>query len=500
MASRSNLDGTSGLEVEVLMEPTAYTVMRESGMKGKKGSPVKILVVDDEPDLESLIRMKFRRQIRAGDFEFVNAADGEAALERLREQPDIDIVLTDINMPRMDGLTLLGRLNELESLLKAVVVTAYGDMENIRMAMNRGAFDFLTKPIDLGDLEITINKARETVAQQKRAALARELFGRYLSDEIATSLLEEAEALRLGGEKRLVTLLMSDLRGFSTYCERLPPERVVEILNIYLGRMADVISSFNGTIIEFIGDGILVLFGAPIQRGDDARRAVACALAMQAAMAEVNAEVERMGYPPLEMGIGLNTGEVVVGNIGSVRRVKYGVVGSHVNLTSRIESYTVGGQVLLSERTRQEAGPDLRIGRQLKVSTKGFSEPISIYEVTGIGAPYHLALPQRVEHLVPLDRPFPFRYSILDGKHTTGALLQGEMVRLATTGAVIRSESPLLPLTNLKIHLPSPQRPDEPLGDLYAKVIGDAEAGEGVRIRFTAVPRDLADVIQGILQ
>src|SRR5690606_2186992 len=122
------------------------------------------------------------------------------------------------------------------------------------------------------------------------------------------------------------------------------------------------------------------------------------------------------------------------------------------------------------------------------------------YEVTGIGAPYHLALPQRVEHLVPLDRPFPFRYSILDGKHTTGALLQGEMVRLATTGAVIRSESPLLPLTNLKIHLPSPQRPDEPLGDLYAKVIGDAEAGEGVRIRFTAVPRDLADVIQGILQ
>lgn len=483
--------------VAISMSPGARASMTENGTKDRKRAPVKILVVDDEPDLESLIRLKFRRQIRAGDYEFINAGDGEAALAVLTEHPDVDIVLTDINMPRMDGLTLLGRLTELESLLKAVVVTAYGDMENIRMAMNRGAFDFLTKPIDLGDLEITINKARETVAQQKRAALARELFGRYLSDEIAQSLLDEAEALRLGGQKRKVTLLMSDLRGFSTFCEPLPPERVVEILNIYLGRMADVISSYSGTIIEFIGDGILVIFGAPIQRDDDARRAVACALAMQHAMEDVNAEVARMGYARLEMGIGIHTGEVVVGNIGSVRRVKYGVVGSSVNLASRIESYTVGGQVLISERTREEAGEGLGLGRQMHVSTKGFSEPISIYEVTSVGAPYDLALPEHVERLVALERPLPFRYTVLDGKHTTGDVFGGEVVRLSTTGAVVRTEQPLVPLTNLKIHLPAPHHPEEPAGDLYAKVVSEAQEGDGVRIRFTAVPQDLAEAIQG---
>ena len=470
--------------------------MLENGKGDRKRHAVKILVVDDEPDLESLIRMKFRRQIRSGDFEFVNAGDGEAALEVLRSHPDIDIVLTDINMPRMDGLTLLGRLAEAESLLKAVVVTAYGDMENIRMAMNRGAFDFLTKPIDLGDLEITINKAKETVAQQKRASLARELFGRYLSDEIAASLLEEADALRLGGQKRRVTLMMSDLRGFSTIAERLPPERVVDILNIYLGRMADVIASYSGTIIEFIGDGILVLFGAPIQRDDDARRAAACAVAMQRAMLEVNEEVEGMGYPRLEMGIGLNTGEVVVGNIGSLRRVKYGVVGSHVNLTSRIESYTVGGQILISEATRDEAGDVVGLGRRMLVSAKGFSEPIAIYEVTGVSAPYELRVPEHVERLVCLEQALPVRYTVLDGKHLTSAVEPGEILRLSTTGAVLHAEAPPPVLANLKIHLPSLQHPDEQLGDLYAKVVAEAD-GAGVQVRFTAVPLDVAEAIRG---
>lgn len=476
-----------------------HAMIVENGRKGtkeKQRSPVKILVVDDEPDLESLIRMKFRRQIRAGEFEFVNAGDGVAAIEILGRHPEIDIVLTDINMPRMDGLTLLARLSEMESMMKAVVVTAYGDLENIRTAMNRGAFDFLTKPIDLGDLEITINKAWETVVQQKRAALARELFGRYLSDEVVAQLLDETGALKLGGEKRHVTLLMSDLRGFSTMSERLPPERVVDILNIYLARMADVITAYKGTINEFIGDGILVIFGAPIQREDDACRAVACAIAMQGAMEDVNAEVEQMGFPRLEMGIGLNTGEVVVGNIGSLKRVKYGVVGSHVNLTSRIESYTVGGQVLISERTLQEAGPDIGIGRQMKVSTKGFSEPISIYEVNAIGAPYDLRLPEYVEELIDLETPLPFRYTVLDGKHMTGEVRSGEILRLSTSGAVIRTGPPVEMLSNLKIHLPALRDPSEPLGDFYAKVVGEEEGVGGMRIRFTAVPQDVAEAVR----
>ena len=196
---------------------------------------LKILVVDDEPDLAPLIRQKFRRQIKEGNLAFVIANDGVEALERLEEFPEIDIVLTDINMPRMDGLTFLSKMTEIGGMRKAVVVTAYGDMENIRTAMNRGAFDFLTKPIDLEDLEITIGKASDVVKRERTAALVRETFGRYLSDNVVSTLLDNPEGIKLGGEKRVVTIMMSDLRGFSMVSERLPPEEVVDLLNIYLG-------------------------------------------------------------------------------------------------------------------------------------------------------------------------------------------------------------------------------------------------------------------------
>ena len=456
---------------------------------------VKILVVDDEPDLEPLIRQGFRRKIRSGAYSFVFAGDGLEALEALEADPEIDLVLTDINMPRMDGLKLLANLNDLDRVLKAIVVTAYGDMENIRTAMNQGAFDFLTKPLVLDDLKKTVEKASQAILQQKKADLARQTFGRYLSDEIVATLLDQPEALKLGGEKRKVTLLMSDLRGFSIISERRPPETVVEILNIYLGRMADVITDYHGTIDEFIGDAILVIFGAPILREDDALRAVACAIDMQRAMAGVNAQLAQRGLPKLEMGIGINTGEVVVGNIGSLKRAKYGVVGSHVNLTARIESYTVGGQVLTTESTLDAAGAAVLIGKQMKMSAKGFAEPLSIYEIEGVGAPYDLSLPLWVEHMVTLDHPWPFAFSVLDGKHMTGAVCRGTMIQLSTSGAVIRTDEPVALLSNLKMMLPALEGGDEVVGDLYAKIVEDVPDEGVVKVRFTAVPEEVAEAI-----
>ena len=310
-----------------------------------------VLVVDDEADLATLIRQKFRRRIRKGELDFLFAGDGQEALDQIRAHPDVDLVLTDINMPRMDGLTLLAELTKLAEDSRtpgAVVVTAYGDMMNIRTAMNRGAFDFLTKPIDLDDLELTVDKALARVHERRQAAHARDTVERYLSDEVAETLLSGPEATRLGGERRRVTILMSDLRGFSALSERLPPERVVDLLNIHLGVMGDVITEFGGTIDEYIGDGILVLFGAPAEREDHALQAVACAVAMQRAMREVNERATAAGLPRLQMGIAVNTGDVVVGNIGSEKRTKYGVVGSPVNEAGRIESATVGGQVLIA--------------------------------------------------------------------------------------------------------------------------------------------------------
>ncbi len=457
----------------------------------------KILVVDDEPDLAELVRQKFRKHIRDGIYSFAIAGDGIEALQVLENDAEIEIVLTDINMPRMDGLTLLSRISEMDRELQAVVVSAYGDLGNIRLAMNRGSFDFLMKPIDLQDLEITINKAKETVQQQKKAARVRKTFGRYFSDEVVATLLSKPDALKLGGEKRKVSILMSDLRGFSIISEHLPPEQVVDVLNIYLGKMADIIAVYNGTIDEYIGDAILVIFGGLIPKEDDAARAVACALEMQHAMKEVNETLQKNSLPALEMGIGINTGEVVVGNIGSLKRAKYGVVGSHVNLTARIESYTVGGQVLISDGTRLELEGMVQLGREMKLSAKGYSNPINIYEVEGVGAPYNINLPSLNESLKQLDHPLSFRFSTLDGKHMTGDLLSGRIIALSSTMALIEAEQRLDELTNIRLefHVES-QEGLQITGDLYAKAVQSIPQQNVVKIRFTAVPEDIAEAIR----
>ncbi len=197
-------------------------------------------------------------------------------------------------------------------------------------------------------------------------------------------------------------MLMADLRGFTSLSERLDPNEVVAILNRYFASMVKIIKKYGGTIDEYIGDAIFVLFGAPMWKEDDAQRATACAIEMELAMAAINEENARGALPEVEMGIGLHTGQVVAGNIGSPERTKYGVVGSHVNLTSRIQSCTSGGQILISETTRREVGGILRLGKQMEVRAKGFEQPIVLSEVLGIGGPHKLSLYQARDTLAPL--------------------------------------------------------------------------------------------------
>jgi adenylate cyclase len=242
--------------------------------------------------------------------------------------------------------------------------------------------------------ERTLDLAQANTDLEKRNSLIRQVFGRYLSDAVVGTLLDQPTGLKLGGDRRTITILTSDLRGFSTLSERLPPEKVIEILNLYLEDMAEVINQYQGTIDEFMGDGILVLFGAPLSQTDDALRAVACACAMQLTMGSVNEKLQALNLPQLEMGIGINTGEVIVGNIGSEKRTKYGVVGSSVNLTYRIESYTQGGQILISDQTRQALGQNVQIMGEKQVHPKGFEHPITIYDVYGIRGRYNLFLPK----------------------------------------------------------------------------------------------------------
>jgi class 3 adenylate cyclase len=324
----------------------------------------------------------------------------------------------------------------------------------------------------------------------------KKMFGRYLSTEIMNTMIENPLALELGGERRRVTIMMTDLRGFTALSERLEPERVVQMLNAYFEIMVEEILKYNGTINEIIGDALLVIFGAPQEMPDRAKQAVACAIDMQNAMGRVNEENRTNGLPELEMGIGLNEAEVVVGNIGSCKRSKYAVVGSGVNMTSRIESYTVGGQILISESVYEQACEILRIDSQREAFPKGVERPLKIYEVGGIAGSFNLALKEKEPALVILARRIPLKLTVLEGKHVGKKGIECFMTRLSRKCSEITLDEPVDLLKNLKMNL---VEVDQELAskDFYGKVIGHSgKGGRSHRIRFTAVPAEIRSYFQ----
>ncbi|MBW1779732.1 MAG: hypothetical protein JRL30_03235 [Deltaproteobacteria bacterium] len=328
------------------------------------------------------------------------------------------------------------------------------------------------------------------------AEFLKKMFGRYLSTEVMSSLIENPSALELGGEKRIVTIMMTDLRGFTALSERLAPEQVVQMLNAYFEVMVEVVLKYNGTINEIIGDALLIIFGAPQEMTDRAQRAIACGISMQNAMARINENNRLQGLPELEMGIGINDTEVIVGNIGSSKRSKYSVVGSGVNMTGRIESYTVGGQILISEAVKQKAGEVLRIDGQKEVMPKGAEAPMTIFEVGGIGGEYNLALDRKEPAMVGLARLIPLRYTVIGGKHVGKEGAEGRIIRLSKRGCDIELNEPVSPLTNLKMNLLDV---DEDLGtkDFYGKVIKQSKASGYIHsVRFTAIRPEVSSYFQ----
>src|SRR5262245_5135046 len=259
-------------------------------------------------------------------------------------------------------------------------------------------------------------------------------------------------------------------------------------LNHYLEAMVDVILAYRGTIIEILGDGLLVLFGAPLTRDDDAERAIACALAMQLRMEDTNIRHRQAGLPDVEMGIGIHTGEVVVGNIGSQQRTKYGVVGSAVNLTGRIESYTTGGQILISPTTYAETAALLTVSHQMTVTPKGVVAPITLYAISGMRGVHALNLPTQTETLVSLPQALDVRYTVLEGKFAGSTMYGGRLVKLATRTAELHVDQPVAAFSNLKLYLLHPTGEVVP-GELCAKVVEIVlEDASRVMVHFTSVP------------
>src|SRR3989449_10726274 len=226
---------------------------------------------------------------------------------------------------------------------------------------------------EVGQLTRAFNEMVEGLRQRD---FIPDTFGRYVSPEVVKTLLESPEGLRLGGEKRDVTILMSDLRGYTRFAEQGDPEEVMGVLNEYLARMADIIIEYGGTINEFIGDAVFAVFGAPLPHPDHAERAAASALAMQRAMVDINRRYVERGRPRFEMGIGVNSGEAVVGNIGSEQRAKYAVVGSAVNLAARVEGCTVGGQIFVTAATLDRIRALADVAEPVRVELKGIAEPV----------------------------------------------------------------------------------------------------------------------------
>ncbi|NCU05468.1 MAG: response regulator [Chitinophagaceae bacterium] len=340
---------------------------------------IKILVADDEADLESLIRQKFRQKIREQQYEFVFAANGNDALEKIQQQPDIAIVLSDINMPEMDGLTLLTKLTEAAPLTKTVMVSAYGDMENIRVAMNRGAFDFITKPVNFEDLEITMEKTIRYVNQVKETLQAikeNNILKMYVDATVLNFMgTREYEQSLTDNETVEASVAFIDICDFTAISEKENPDTVVHMLNRYFDLMVKEIIAQNGIVDKFMGDCVMALF-----KGDyHLDRAIDACLAIKG---KIEALPSEHSFSP-KVAIGVHSGEMISGNIGSaaLRRLDYTVIGDVVNTAQRLQGKAENNQILITEESYEKVKQSFQCNKIGSAVLKNKEAEIVLYEV-----------------------------------------------------------------------------------------------------------------------
>jgi class 3 adenylate cyclase len=374
------------------------------------------------------------------------------------------------------GLLFARRLTRpISALTGAVARVAGGDLSQTLPVRSRDEVGVLTRAFN------------EMVEGLRQRDFIRNAFGRYVSPEVARTLLETPDGLRLGGHKREITVLMSDLRGYTRFAEHGDPVGVMEVLNDYLGHMAEIVIAHGGTINEFIGDAIFAVFGAPVEHADHAERAAATALAMQLANAELNRANAARGRPGFEMGIGLNTGEAVVGNIGSEQRTKYAVVGAAVNLAARVEECTVGGQILMTAATFERLADLAEVASPISVELKGLAVPVTLHELRGLSGRFAQRLPEAGRD-APVDVELALIGAVIEDKRVHAAAFRGTVRRLGRASLEATLDAELAALTNVRLRLVYPD-PARESGDVYGKVTGTVvSAGARLtRIHLTSV-------------
>lgn len=339
----------------------------------------KIIVADDERDLEVLIRQKFRQKIREQQYEFLFALNGNEALGKILETPDVDIVLSDINMPEMDGLTLLTRLNEVNPIVKTVIVSAYGDMDNIRTAMNRGAFDFITKPVNFEDLEITLEKTIRYVNQLKdtlQAIKENNILKMYVDANVLNFMVtKEYETSLTANETVEATVAFIDICSFTAISEKEKPDAVVHLLNHYFDLMVKEIINQKGIVDKFIGDCVMAVFKGPYHLD----RAIETGLSIRDKIAALPDE---LGFSP-RVSVGINSGDMISGNIGSaaLRRLDYTVIGDVVNTANRLQSAAGISQVVITEACYEKVKQSFQCNKIGSVPLKNKQGATMLYEV-----------------------------------------------------------------------------------------------------------------------
>jgi class 3 adenylate cyclase len=410
-----------------------------------------ILVVDDEPDLEALVLQKFRRQIRDGAVAFVFAHDGIEALASIEQHPHVDMVVSDINMPRMDGLSLLAKLQEAEDKKSTIIVSAYGDMSNIRTAMNRGAFDFLTKPIDFGDLELTIDKTirhvetmREARRRQAEAERAHASLSRYFSPQIASRLAAIGDSDGMEVHWREIATIFTDITGFTSLVETVAPEVLGALLNEYVGGMTDVVFAHEGTVAKIIGDAIQVLFNAPGDQPDYARRAIACAHDLDIWAEAFRVRWKQKGVNFGATRIGVHAGSALVGNFGGSRFFDYTAYGDTINTAARLEAANkhLGTRICVSAAAAEAAGNFQ--GRPVgDIMLRGRSEPLRAFEPLQDALFEAPATAQYVEAFAKLeagDATAMPAFAALVGVHADDALAGFHLKRLLNGAKGVRMQ------------------------------------------------------------
>jgi adenylate cyclase len=333
-----------------------------------------------------------------------------------------------------------------------------------------------------------IQTLQEAVKRMKASLLS---FTRFAPQQLVQEIVVEGKEAMLGGERREVTLFFSDLRNFTRFSEQTKPETVVHILNTHFDNMVQLINRHNGFVVDFLGDSLFAVFGAPDVDPEHASKAVSCAIDMQLLRQQMN--LNETNLPPLEMGIGINTGTCVVGNMGSLVRIKYGVVGHAVNLASRIESFTVGGQVLISESTRQIIGDQFVVAGPLEAFGKGVESAIHLWELRGVPNQENKTLPPTVPGLTWLAKPILVHIRLFTGKQISPTPYEARLLQLSPSGAKLEAKLDLGAFAPLQVEIPGTT------GESYlidSKVVAVLEPESSFIIKFTGIDAAAAETLK----